>query len=157
MPVDAKSDADVLFEAAWRNDTASIVKLLDEGTDINAAEERGLPALCAAIENLSYDGFVLLLSRGANPHSYGNVGNWTPLAHAVEYVVLCQTDNVKSGVEPLIAIIELLIKRGADPSSVGGPLKMSPLEYGERLRQGSTRELADRLLRLFRLVTTKST
>jgi len=65
---------DLAHEAAKGN-VKNIDKLIAKGVDVNAVGESGLPILYWALHELSFDGFVALLERGANPNHQWRTGS----------------------------------------------------------------------------------
>ena len=64
-----------LFNAARQNDTAQIEQLLENGADINQANERGFTPLILAVYANKKSAVELLLEKGANPNSQDLSGN----------------------------------------------------------------------------------
>src|SRR5436190_7547666 len=56
-----------LFQAIRRADTATVKRLLDQGTSVDAVDPDGVPALMAATLFAGSDCVKLLLDRGAKP------------------------------------------------------------------------------------------
>ena len=103
-----------LVFAARQGDIASVEVLLEHGAEVNGQTEGGWTALLAAVQNRNYKLAQLLLEHGADP-KIQNKGGWSPLYLATD------NRNIEGGDYPTrkadmdhLAIIELLIERGAD-------------------------------------------
>lgn len=141
-------NADELYDAAWSDDIARIDALVEAGIPIDGIGRYGFPALYGAIENTSERAMFRLLDHGASVHLYCGTDAWTPLSHAVEFAVLCVTDNVHTDVP--IRAVKALCERGASPHVRAGPLGCSPMQYAQSLAaQNITREIGVTLLRIF--------
>ena len=106
-----------LVFAAREGDVESARKLLDAGADVNQATEYGWTPLLTAVNNRNYALATLLIERGANVN-LANKGGWTPLYLATD------NRNIEGGDYPVpkadldhLALIELLLQRGADPNA----------------------------------------
>jgi len=106
-----------LVFAAREGDVESARKLLDAGADVNQATEYGWTPLLTAVNNRNYALATLLVERGANVN-LANKGGWTPLYLATD------NRNIEGGDYPVpkadldhLALIELLLQRGADPNA----------------------------------------
>ena len=90
--------------------------LVDAGADVNAPDANGIGPLLMAISNNHIPVATLLLTRGADP----NAADWwgrTPLWSAVDVRNLdLDSRTLENGVDraPVLALIESLIKKGAD-------------------------------------------
>ncbi len=103
-----------LVFAARQGDIESVKVLLEHGAEVNGQTEGGWTALLAAVQNRNYKLAQLLLEHGADP-KIQNKGGWSPLYLATD------NRNIEGGDYPTrkadmdhLAIIELLIERGAD-------------------------------------------
>lgn len=95
---------------------ARIDGLLKEGSDPNALDVKGRPAIYWAIANGDAKAIDLLAQAGADLNKVDREMHWTPLMHAAYYAAR----------DPkLTGIAELLIERGANPNTSAGGL--SPL------------------------------
>jgi len=92
-------EAAPIHEAALAGDTQRVRQLLDEGVDVNAADDVGTPLQWALFAN-QIEMVYLLLEAGAEPNIEGPTG--TPLQMAVA------SGNIK--------IVRPLLEHGADPN-----------------------------------------
>jgi uncharacterized protein len=91
-----------LADAAERGDRAKIANLLQQGTDVNAAQADGMTALHWAVYHDDPRTATLLIKAGANARATNRYGV-TPLSLA------CTNGNTE--------IVELLLKAGADANT----------------------------------------
>src|SRR4051812_39008179 len=73
---------DPLFQALQKSDAAAVKRLLDRGSDANARDADGTPALMAAVLYGGSDSVKVLLDGGADPNATNKAGA-TPLMWAV--------------------------------------------------------------------------
>ena len=66
--------AEPLFQALQKSDATAVKQLLERGTDANARDADGTPALMAAVLYSSADCVRLLLDRGADPNGTNKAG-----------------------------------------------------------------------------------
>lgn len=92
-----------LFEAVQLGDIAAVKRLLDRGTEVNAANTVGATAVMWAIPDLKL--VRLLISRGADVNVRSTNLGRTPFLVAASY----------PGTVPLL---QLLVDKGADPKAV---------------------------------------
>ena len=95
------NDRPALSAYVWRDEKASVEKLLARGADVNLQDNDGDTALHGAAENGNVEIMRLLLDKGANPNTKNKVGG-TPLMWAA----------VRGNHDAA----ELLLNRGADAS-----------------------------------------
>ena len=91
-------------DAAMRNDIAAMRKLLEQGSDVNAAQGDGMTALHWAAEHRDLAMADLLIHFRANVRAVTRIANYTPLHIAS-----------KSG---SAAIVTALLKAGSDANAV---------------------------------------
>jgi ankyrin repeat protein len=75
----ASVGASPVADAAMRDDVAAVRTLLQQNTDVQAAQGDGMTALHWAAEHGNQDVAALLLAAGANPHAETRIGRYTPL------------------------------------------------------------------------------
>lgn len=88
-----------LISAAENGDTVNVLKLLDEGADINATDQHGRTAVLAATYNNKADTVKVLIQKGADI----NIRD-----HKLNNVLLY------AGAEGLLEIVKLAIEAGAE-------------------------------------------
>ena len=91
-------------DAAMQEDAATVVALLQQGTDVNRAQGDGMTALHWAAEHGDQDLTARLLKAGANPGAGTRIGQHTPLhlaAKAGHASVLRLLVNAKADVSAL--------------------------------------------------------
>ena len=66
--------AEPLFQALQKSDATAVKRLLERGTDPNARDADGTPALMAAALYSTADCVKLLLDRGADPNATNKAG-----------------------------------------------------------------------------------
>ena len=97
---DARADLEFpLHAAAKRGDVDAITRLLDDGAEVDRANENGITALFFACMHGHVDAARLLLEKGADVHHRVNSG------HTCLNVACC-CDH--------IAVVQLLLDNGAD-------------------------------------------
>jgi ankyrin repeat protein len=79
-PKNAKLDSDLL-KAVKKKDAKAVERLLDQGADIEARDERGWTPLMSAIHAGQTENAKLLIARNADPNAKDNHG-WTVLMTA---------------------------------------------------------------------------
>ena len=100
MPYNSKN----IVEAASAGDEEMLIELISSGANINAPDESGYTALCAAAEGAWSRGIEILLAHKANPNTQDRSVSWSPLMH-----------SVAEGCEECA---KLLIEAGADLEAV---------------------------------------
>ena len=103
-------EAEPLFQAIQKSDTAAVKRLLDRGLDANARDADGTPALMAAVLYADATCVKLLLDHGADPNAADKPG-----ATALMWAV------------PDIAKVKLLVASGADVNASSKNLGRTPL------------------------------
>jgi ankyrin repeat protein len=127
----AQSDPELAaenFRKANEYKIANSTKLLDEGADVNAADDEGLTPLHAAASSDSVDVVRLLLDAGAEVNVRSNSGE-TPIYSAIRNTTPGATD-----------IIRLLRERGADPT-IATDKGHSALRFVQRYGTPEIREI----------------
>ena len=109
-----------LMYAARQNARDALGALASAGTNLNAVDPDGTPALTLAIINAHYDAASLLLERGADPN-VADARGMTPLYAAVDMNTLDETPG-RPAPKPEDAIgsvgmIERLLAKGAQPDA----------------------------------------
>jgi len=102
---------EALSWAARNGQLGSMATLVERGADVDSSAYRGTPLLWATYSD-SVDAATWLLDHGADPnqrHDFGGEG------HGVEAVALHLAAQLES-----LGCMELLLRRGADPSIVDG-------------------------------------
>lgn len=102
------------LDAARKGDTATLMRLLAAGADINTEDDSGWTALGYSANQRHYDAVKLLLEHGANVNSQGNGYLRTPLAMACSSPMGFANGSVPIST-PNTRIIQLLLDHGADP------------------------------------------
>jgi len=77
-------DAEDLFDAATRGDINTISRLLDEGININVANQQKETALHMAAARGRYSTVIFLIKNGANPFAR-TVKQWLAIHHATRF------------------------------------------------------------------------
>lgn len=80
----AQDPGDELRRAASSGDLATVKELLDQGVDVNAANQYGGTALAFACDKGRTEVVKLLLERGANPNTKDTFYNFTPIGWAAQ-------------------------------------------------------------------------
>jgi ankyrin repeat protein len=93
------------FAAAGRGDTETVLNLLHQGADVNAADEFGRTALTLSVLGRQIAMIRMLLDHGANPNAQDH-GSCTPMTEAV---VISQAWAVR---EPDVRPLEMLLAAG---------------------------------------------
>ena len=75
---------DYLFAAASSGNLNAIKQLIDEGVNINSANNERETALHMAAAHAHYSTVIYLINHGANLHSR-TIKNWLPLHHAARF------------------------------------------------------------------------
>jgi ankyrin len=107
-----------LLFAARQGHVETALRLLDSGADIDATEANGITPLLMAVSNNHMPLATRLIERGANLERLDWYGR-TPLWSAVNVRNLyLHNDTFENYVDrvPVLAVIELLLERGADPN-----------------------------------------
>lgn len=102
---------EALSWASRNGQLASMEKLVERGADVNSSAYRGTPLLWATYSD-NVDATTWLLDHGADPnlrHDFGGEG------HGVRAVALHLASQIGS-----LACMEVLLRRGADPTLVDG-------------------------------------
>jgi ankyrin repeat protein len=76
--------ADKLFEAATYGNVNLIGRLLQQGINVNIANNERETALHMAAANGHYSAVIYLINHGANIHSR-TIKNWLPIHHAARF------------------------------------------------------------------------
>ena len=100
---------DQLRQAAGAGDLVRVKALLDQGTGVHKADERGMTPLFIAAKNGNRDVVEVLLDRGASPYQ-ARLDGLTPLFVAVQ--------------EGHANVVALFLEKGAD---VNSPAKMGAI------------------------------
>jgi len=139
-------------EAAWNAleswNAASLIKAIENGADVNAQNERGLPMIVSACNKFKDKPEILrvlqaFIAKGANINASSNHLGETPLT------ILAGTGNIDA--------IELLIKAGADINwkTLDGysPLARAVQKYNtfNKIRDPRKKQYADMVTRLLGL------
>ena len=93
-------DRDELFEAATYGNVKLIARLLQQGVDVNSANNERETPLHMAAANGRYTSVIYLINHGANIHAR-TIKNWLPIHHATRF----RKANIAN----------YLIKKGASP------------------------------------------
>ena len=133
----AAAPATSVADAAMRRDTTSVLTLLKEKADVNAAQGDGMTALHWAASQADADLVTALLHAGADVHKTTRLGGYTPLhlaamegaAPVIDLLAAAGADvgaSTATGATPLMlsaasghtAAVQTLLDRGADPNAV---------------------------------------
>jgi len=101
-----------LMRASAKGDLTTVKQLINEGADVNSADNHGRTALLEAAWGGKADVVKLLLEKGADANAADTTG-YTPLMRACE--------------EGYSEVVSLLIKAGADTNSRGKVRGTTPL------------------------------
>lgn len=101
-----------LVTAILENDLKKTEKLLKKGLSANTKDQLETPILQLAAQQGNYELVKLLIKYDANVNEMNRVGQ-TPLAWAARF--------------EHVAIVELLLKSGADPNVTGNTYQLTPL------------------------------
>lgn len=93
-------DRDELFEAATYGNVKLITRLLQQGVDVNSANNERETSLHMAVANGRYKSVIYLINHGANLHAR-TIKNWQPIHHATRF--------------RKVNIANYLIQKGASP------------------------------------------
>jgi len=96
---DMKNNEKALLAAVEQGDEAAILKLLDEGADINATDQRGRTPLMVTVHGNRLDLFNLLIEKGADVNIRDDRSD-NPLLYA--------------GAEGMLPFVQAAIAAGAD-------------------------------------------
>jgi ankyrin repeat protein len=112
--VDARDHAGItpLITAAMAGYAGVVPTLLARGAEVDARSESGATALLSAAGELAVDVVEALLAVGADPR-IPNLAGWTPLHAAIGALA----DHGQDGLDRALAILDLLIARGASPDA----------------------------------------
>ena len=102
--------AESLFQAVHNGDASAVSRLLRQGTNPDAEDNDGIPALMAATLYAGTDSVKALLDHGANPNKTNRSG-----ATALMWAV------------PDLEKVKLLIARGADVNAQSSNMRRTPL------------------------------
>jgi len=133
----AAAPATSVADAAMRRDTTSVLTLLKEKADVNAAQGDGMTALHWAASQADANLVTALLHAGADVHKTTRLGGYTPLhlaamegaAPVIDLLAAAGADvgaSTATGATPLMlsaasghtAAVQTLLDRGADPNAV---------------------------------------
>lgn len=110
-----------LMYAAREDARAAAAALVASGADLNLADPDGATALTIAIINAHYELAVQLLEAGADPNVVDSAAGMGPLYAAVDMHRLAighgRPNPRPAGTVDAIAVVRLLLARGADPNA----------------------------------------
>ncbi|HWE92975.1 MAG TPA: ankyrin repeat domain-containing protein [Tepidisphaeraceae bacterium] len=121
-----------ICDAAWNGDAAGVRELHLVGADVDCYNRNGNTPLHLAIEQEHFETVLALLDCGADIERRTELGDWTPLLHAVD---IASDAAIQCNRRPDHRIIALLLVRGADPNqraSRGESALMLAKEYRNR-------------------------
>jgi ankyrin repeat protein len=110
-----------LMYAAREDARAAAAALVANGADLNLADPDGATALTVAIINAHYELAVQLLEAGADPNVVDSAAGMGPLYAAVDMHRLAighgRPNPRPAGTVDAVAVVRLLLARGADPNA----------------------------------------
>jgi hypothetical protein len=90
-----------LVEAVMNNNAERVVRLIDQGSDVNGRDAHGVTPLMPAAENGNESLVELLLKRGANPNAKDGKGNTALMLAAGKGHVAAVKALLNGGADPL--------------------------------------------------------
>lgn len=109
-------EAERFSAAIWAGDLATVEAMIADGVDVNATNERRMPPLHLAIEQMWVEIVRRLIAAGADVNFDCGDG-WTSLTHAVDIEA---DSTIQSGIpnaEIQTELVELLLAAGAVPTA----------------------------------------
>lgn len=110
------SNEELLNNYIHNNDIESVIKIINEDIDVNAANYGGERPLLLAVWNGNYEISEILIQAGADPNLGSNQEEFIPLEAAVIQPPP-YSENTKQ-VNDIMDLVRLLLNNGADPNVV---------------------------------------